>query len=363
MKTLYCFISHAPHFEICFPILAAVHKRGNAKVFPIVNRRLKKTDRELLTAFHKVGISPVFRSRANIELLSFISMKRADAILSYGDPLAMPKKIRMRDKYLVASRTPSIFTQHGLIQEGINLDWIHLGPNWYSSRILWWEDYLPDKAPFLTKDVGSRIRKVGFLKKNYMDTKQFPKELMGYINSFRQRLLVCTTMPGQKHRFDDANLNETYNMFDQFCMRNPDVLLLMRPHRGKQDQRGKEFDDILAAKHQNVIVMDRYAGDFAYTNIHDCLAITDLVLGHASSAVLDSMYADLPTAVLHNDWSSFEYLDQVTNLASLEKFCSQQGCVDILHNETRRHFGELDDNLDRAAIHIEEVMGVQSSMR
>jgi hypothetical protein len=61
---------------------------------------------------------------------------------------------------------------------------------------------------------------------------------------------------------------------------------------------------------------------------------------------------------LHNDWNSFQHLDQVTSLADLEKFCSQKGCVDVFNNETRRHFGELDDNLDRAAVYIEEVMGV-----
>jgi hypothetical protein len=338
--------------------LAAVHKRGNVKVVPIVNRRLKRTDQKLLTAFHKVGLIPVFRSRAYIELLSFFSMKRADAVLSYGDPLAMPKKIRMRDRCLVASKVPSIFAQHGLIQEGINIDWTHLRPDWYSRRILWWEDYNPEKAPFLSKDVGARVRKVGFIKKNYMDAKQFPKDLIDFINSFRQRLLVCTTIPGQGHRFDDANLAETYDMFDQFCTRNPDVLVLMRPHRGKQDQRGKDYDSKLSAKHRNVIVMDRYSGDFAYTNIHDCLAVSDLVLGHASSATLDSVYSGLPTAVLHNDWVSFQHLDQVTDLASLEKFCAQLGCVDVFDNETRKHFGELDDNLDRAAFYIEEAMGV-----
>ena len=356
MKKLYCFISHAPHFECCFPILAAVHKRGNVKVVPVVNRRLKRTDQTLLTAFDKVGLKAQFRSRAFVELFSFFSMKRADAILSYGDPLAMPKKIRMRDRYLVASKTPSIFAQHGLIQEGINLDWVFLQPEWYSRQILWWEDYQPENTPFLSEDVGKRIRKVGFIKKNYMDPRPFPQELMDHINSFRQRLLVCTTIPGQDHRFDDNNLAETYDMFDRFCQRNPDVLILMRPHRGKQNQRGKEFDDKLAAKHENVIVMDRYSGDFSYTNIHDCLAISDVMVGHASSAILDGVYANLPTAVLHNDWHSFRHLDQVLDLDSLERFSAQTDCVDIYDNQTRRHFGELDTNLDKAAEHIEELM-------
>ena len=118
-RKLICFIAHAPHFESCLPILAAVHNRGNVEVVPIVNKRFKKTEKNLLTSFENTGLKPNFKSRFYIELLSFIAIRNADAILTYGDPLALSNTIRPRDKYLVSSGIPSIFIQHGLLQYGV----------------------------------------------------------------------------------------------------------------------------------------------------------------------------------------------------------------------------------------------------
>ena len=160
----------------------------------------------MIQAFSNTGLKPQFRSRFRLELLSFFEIKRADAILSYGDPLALPEKFRMRDHYLVASQTPSIFVQHGLMQEGINSDWQGLTKKWYSSRLLWWEDYVPASCPFLTEENGSRIRKVGFIKKNYIPPQSFSSDLMRFIRSFQKTLLICTTIPCHEDRFNDENL-------------------------------------------------------------------------------------------------------------------------------------------------------------
>lgn len=355
MKKVVCFIAHPPHMESCLPILAELQRRGNVQVIPVISRRLKKIEPSLSAALKRLGLKPAFRSRFSLEVLSFFTMKRADAILTYGDPLALPKKIRLRDRYLVWSNTPSVFIQHGLMQEGITQDWEHLKPDWYASRILWWDDFDPKKAPFLTAETGARIRKVGFIKKNHMDPRVFPDALMQKLKSYRLRILVCTTIPGHEHRFDQANLEQTYAMFDEFCTRNSDVLILMRPHRGKQNTRGKEFDDALAQKHDNLIIMDRYSGDFAYTNIHDCLPLVDAAITHASSATLDAVYANLPTATLHNYWDSLADLPQVTDLASLEAFVAQIDSLDIFTNGTRKRFGELEQNVERAAKYVEEV--------
>ncbi len=355
MKKVLCFIAHAPHLESCLPILAGLQKRGNVQVIPVVSRRLKKIEPSLVNAFKELGLEPVFRSRFSLELLSYFLMKRADAVLSYGDPLALPNNIRMRDWYLVWSKTPSIFIQHGLLQEGITQDWEHLKSDWYASRILWWDDFYPEKTPFLTLETGARIRKVGFIKKNHMKPRIFSDAVMQKINNYRQRLLVCTTSPEIEYRFGQANLEQTYEMFNQFCTRNPDVLILMRPHRGKQNTRGKDLDDALVQKQDNIIIMDRYDGDFSYTNIHDCLPLCDAVLTHVSSATLDAVYANLPTAILHNYWESMDGLPQVTDLESLEVFMEQTASVDIFTNTTRKIFGELDSNVDRAAKYVEEV--------
>ena len=358
MKNLICIISHGPHFESCFPILVALHARDQINVIPLVNRRLKKTEPNIIQAFKNTGLKPKFRSRLWLELLSYFEIKNADAILTYGDPLALPNKLRMRDHYLTASRTPSIFVQHGLMQEGINCDCPSLTKVWYSSRILWWEDYVHSDCPFLTEETGSRIRKVGFIKKNYIPPQSFSKYLMRFIRSFKKTLLVCTTIPGHEDRFDDENVTRTYKMFDIFCSQNPNVLMLLRPHRGKQDQRGKNLDGALVSKHNNILVMDRYSGPFKYTNIHDSLAISDMVLCHASSVALDAVYADLPMALLHNDWKTFKDFPQVSDLEGLQWFVDHADTIDLFNNKSRMHFGELDSNLQIAAEHIEKMMDV-----
>ncbi|MFV2034201.1 MAG: hypothetical protein ACC631_03655, partial [Halocynthiibacter sp.] len=101
---------------------------------------------------------------------------------------------------------------------------------------------------------------------------------------------------------------------------------------------------------------DRYQGDFAYSTIHDCLNIADGVISHASSAVLDSIYAGRPTAVLDNDWASLGSLPQVGDLAGMQSFVDRLDDIDPVDNDVHRHFGDLDENLDRASAHIEEMM-------
>ena len=354
-RKLICFIAHAPHFESCLPILAAVHNRGNVEVVPIVNKRFKKTEKNLLTSFENIGLKPNFKSRLYIELLSFIAMRDADAILTYGDPLALSNTIRPRDRYLVSSGIPSIFIQHGLFQYGVNYDADFIQKNWYATRILWWEEYEPIKAPFITAEVANRIRKVGFIKKNFQNPHTFSPSLMDFIHSFNRRLLICTTFD-HENRFNKENLIKTYNMFEQFCIKNPDVLLLLRPHRGKHKSRSKEFDEALNNKYKNVILMDRYSGEFSYCNIHDCLAISDMMIAHAGSAALDGVYSNLPTAVLFNDYESLNGLPEISSLKNLTQFCETAGSYDVLNNETRKIFGELNENIDRAAAYIEEIM-------
>jgi hypothetical protein len=144
-------------------------------------------------------------------------------------------------------------------------------------------------------------------------------------------------------------------MFHEFCRRNPDLLLIVRPHRGKQDDRGKALDADLSTL-PNAVVMDRYSGDFAYATMHESLAISDVVISHASSAVLDAVYDAKPTAVLQNDWASLAALPQVNTLADLEAFVVASDGIDPKDNAVIRHFGELDANLDRACDAIEDFM-------
>lgn len=355
-KSLTCFISHAPHFESCMPVLLALHRRGRVDVAPVISARMKHTDPGIVQALRDSGIPHRFVTRARIELFSWLDLRRADAVLSYGDPLAWRKALRLRDGFLIRSGKPSVFIQHGLLQEGINLDDPKLGDRWYASLLLWWDRLDPAVSSFLSQEVRARVRRVGFIKRNCLGLRPVPSAVAQRLAGYRQRLLVATSVPGQTHRFSLETLDRTYAMFADFARANPDVLLIMRPHRGKQDDLGRRLDETLAAAHDNVIVMDRYKGDFAYWNIHDSLQMCDGVVAHASSAVLDALYADKPTAMLYNDWPVFDGLTDIRTLDALSGFSAGLAGIDPRANPVRQRFGELDANLDMAAALIEDLL-------
>lgn len=355
-KTVTCFISHAPHFECCMPILMALHKRGRVTVDPVLNARLRRTDPGIPHVLKSSGIPHRFVSRARIEIFPWFDLRRCNLLLSYGDALAIRNSFRPRDWFVAHSGKPAVFVQHGLIQEGINMNYAKLGQEWHSKLLLWWDRLDPAATPFLTPEVQARVRTVGFIKKNFMGQRPVPPDMAAMLARYRQRLLVATTIPGQSHRFSRQNLDETYAMLGDFARAHPDVLLIIRPHRGRQNSLGQELDDQLAATHDNVVVMDRYKGDFSYWTIHDSLQICDGVITHASSATLDALYADKPLAMLHNDWPSFEGIANITDLADLEDFSNRLEQIDIFNNPVRQRFGELDANLDHAASLIEELL-------
>ncbi|MFV2034200.1 MAG: hypothetical protein ACC631_03650, partial [Halocynthiibacter sp.] len=244
-KRLLCYVTHSPLFESCFPVLERLHRRGRIEVDLVLARRLLKTDPGLRDVFASTGLRPRLQSRARIELLSFSEMKRADAVLVHTDPYGNRKNSRLRDRFLPASRTPAIFVQHGLTQGGVNWEWQTLGHHWYADLLLWWESFDPEKSGFIKDDIRARVRRVGFIKKSFIAPRGFAPPLAGFLSQFRTRLLVCTCFPGQEFRFSDQNLKAAYEMFARFCRQNPDVLLLLRPHRGKQDTRGRDLDEAL----------------------------------------------------------------------------------------------------------------------
>lgn len=147
-----------------------------------------------------------------------------------------------------------------------------------------------------------------------------------------------------------------YSICDEFCARNPDVLLILRPHRGRQDADYQKDDQALLAKHRNILIMDRHSGDFAYNSIHDILSHCDGVVTHVSSVILDAVYAGIPVGVLNNRWPKMDSLPNITSVETLEAFAKIAPSLNPKETEVYQIYGAIEQNLERAAIAIERFM-------
>ena len=357
-KRLICLVAHAPQLESCLGILDRAAQRGNVAVDLILNRRLLSTNKGLSTLLSKSSINTTFCSRSYLELFSFWRLRQANAVLSYSDPLAIKNKFRLKDHFLIASGTPSIFVQHGLLQEGVNLDSDWLSQDWYADLALWWAETTGEPPAFINKTLKQKVKVVGFLKKNLIPPREFLPEVSDFLNKFKKKILVCTSIPRHNKLFTAEDLTQLYQMLGEYCHRHPEHLVMLRPHRARKASMGGDAVKALSNNYKNLIVMDRHNGLFAYSTMHDSLKLSDIVVSHASSALLDAIYSDRPTALLQNHWHGFNGLPNIIDLAGLEDFIATSESSDIRQNKIRQMFGEIETNLDKAVMHIEDFMNV-----
>jgi hypothetical protein len=357
-KRLVGLVAHAPQLESCLAILDRAAQRGNVGVDLFLNRRLLLTNKGLSTVLSKSSINTTFCSRAYLELFSFWKLRQADAVLSYSDPLALKNKFRLKDRFLIASGTPSIFVQHGLIQEGVNLDSEWLGQDWYADLVLWWAETVGKPPAFINEALRQKVKVVGFLKKNLIAPREFPSEVSDFLAKFKKRILVCTAIPRRNKLFTEDDLTQLYQMLGKYCHRHPEHLVMLRPHRARKASMGGDAAKVLSDDYENLIVMDRYIGPFAYSTMHDSLKLSDVVVSHASSALLDAIYSNQPTALLQNHWHGFDGLPNIIDLPGLEDFIATSESFNIKQNMIRQRFGEIENNLDKAVRHIENFMNV-----
>ncbi len=354
--TLLCYFTHAPLFESCFPLLERLNERDNIAVKVILDARLPRIEAGIAKALAATKIKVKRQHRARIELLSFAAIKSADAVLSHSDPLAYRKASRPRDWYLPASGTPQIFVQHGLLQSGINWPAGALGLRWYSKLLLWWDEFDVAESAFIEDDIVGRVQKVGFIKKAYAEARELPNGKAVFFAEFKQRLLICTSFGDHLARGGTGDQADFYSICDEFCTQNPDVLLILRPHRGRQDADYQKDDQALLAKHRNILIMDRHTGDFAYNSIHDILSHCDGVVTHVSSVILDAIYAGIPVGVLHNRWPKMDSLPNITSVETLETFAKSAPSLNPKETEVYQIYGAIEQNLERAALAIERFM-------
>lgn len=352
---LLAYLNGMPDIESTYPILARLHARDKIQVRAIVYSKQLRKEPRLPEAFRRHGFIPESGSKLSMKLFFKRAIDESDAVLSIADPLWDSTTRKQRGTYIRKIGKPSIWLQHGAYQLGVNGPLIDEPMSYYSERLLFWER-LGDNRTLFTPDVLKKINVVGFTKQNILPTRSWGPEVEAWKTRYPRRLLVCQSFRWGNGRFSKQNIQHFYDVIEQTLERNPDLGIIIRPHRGKTRRNHAVHDDKLAKKYPNVLFSKHYFGPLAKASIHDVLDLCHAMISPTSTTVLDCVYSGKPVAIFDEGLEIFPQLPRITDPQSIDVFLSQ---IDKLSSEQLQlidRFGSFNENLDRAASTIEQFM-------
>ncbi|MFV2051413.1 hypothetical protein [Aliiroseovarius sp. YM-037] len=363
MKKLISFIPHPPSFEICTGLLFRLHQRGNVAVEAIVGKRLIKTDPRILPLFERSGMPFKVASPIGLELLSLPRMLRADAVLAHTDPVAYYKRIRPRDTVIPKMKVPLIFMQHGMNQLSLNYTRDNIIKNYYAQKFLLWDDLPSNMKEITHEDIRPRSSVVGFQKKNLLPAFPGAAEMTEICAAYRQIVLICHNY-GSERLHDGAKYTHARDYMGKMVAANPDRLFILRSHRSRNLDGHKDLDTDLAETFDNVLLSDRHSGPLKWAGVHDVMDHADMVISHPSTVVLDAVYRKLPLAIIDTEMHRIgENADKIAHLPVISDADSAQAFLDgetwrdeMFQPILDRYGPDLDTNIDRAAVAVEEFL-------
>lgn len=355
LPVLLAYLNGMPDVESTYPVLARLHQRGRIAVRAIVYSKLLRKEPRLRTAFQKFGFMPETGSKLSMKLLYQKDIRDADAILTIADPYRDTTTRKQRGAYIRKIGKKSVFLQHGAYQLGVNGTLDGKKMNYYSDKLLFWEPAGINHALF-TPGVANRISVVGFTKKNVLTPRDWGPEVQAWKAKYPRRLLICQSFRWGNGRYDSQDISHFYNLIKEITRKNPDLGIIVRSHRGKVRRNHRSYDRDLTAKYDNVLLSQYYSGPLARTTIQDVLGLCHAILSPTSTTVLDSIYAGKPAAVFAERLNIFSELPQIDSVDALQAFLTQIEAPGPEQERIRKRFGDLENNLDRAAAEIESVL-------
>jgi hypothetical protein len=349
---LLAYLNGMPDVESTYPVLERLHKRGKVDVRAIVYSKLLRNETRLPDAFAAHGLVPQASSKLRMKLLFQRDIRKSDAVLTIADPFWDSTTRKQRGTYMRKIGKPSIFLQHGAYQLGVNGSLTEGKMPYYSEKLLFWEALGANRSIFVD-DVISKVEVVGFVKQNILPERTWPAEVTAWKARYKRRLLVCQSFRWGKGRYHKDDIQSFYDLIETVVKRNPDLGIIIRPHRGKVRQNHRNYDKYLQDKYPSVLFSKYHSGPLAKATIHDTLALCDAMVSPTSTTVLDCVYAGKPAAVFDEGLDIFPGLMQIADADGLERFLDQIDRPGPEQAQLITRFGTFTDNLDRAAESIE----------
>lgn len=355
-KNVLLIVPHMPAFDSCIPLMIRLHKRGNVDVKIIVSQRLIKIDARVEQTLKASGVPYVVKSLFGVELFSWLQIARTDCILTHSDPIAFGGKFRPRDYFIKMFKKNVIFIQHGMVQQGLHTQGV-LRDVWdyYSQTLLIWAD-LPNTARgFLAPGVADRLHVTGITKTNLLDAWPNHDKLAAELSNYSRRVLICYNFGFESERYSDQMFENALKVWKAAAQSRPDIALILRSHRGKRHSDIEQKIAKVCKECPNIIRSERHYGIMAMATINDVMALVDCVISHPSTTILDAVYEGKPVAVMNSFQRIFECLPNVDTLDNFTEFIENDN-PQTGHVTLRKTYGNLSDNLDKAAMIVEQEM-------
>lgn len=355
MAELLCVLPHMPAFDSCFPLAARLHARGRVKVRVITGPRIRKTEPRVVRAIAGSGIAAEHRSLLDSEVFVLGAMLRADAVLTHSDPIAYGKRTRPRDAYARALAKPVVFVQHGLKQMRLHYAEVPgQAQAYHADLMLLWRALTEAERANVAGD--PRIEVTGLLKQNLLPIAPPVPPLAQKIAASRQVVLICHNYGHESALYPDGARDAAFAAWREVFAARPDILFLIRAHRGRKIPDHDAAVGGLVAGLDNVLVSDRHEGLMKFATINDILAVSDRVVTHPSTVVLDALSEGRPVAMLDNHLDELNALPRADSAAD---FLAWLGADDPLGagRAVIEAYGDVDANLNRAAAVVEAHLG------
>lgn len=353
-KSFGVFMDGAPMMEGFFHVLAALRDsdRIDLRVF-VPSGYLRREPRARAT-FAQAGLRPIIVPNLVLKRFHGWWFRGLDAIISISDPYTDRSTYRPRGMAAMARDLPIIFVQHSAVQGGLNFLMPLYDAKEYASSLILTYTPMDHMAHHFTPDTMAKMRTVGFLKKFPMPLHQPTGELTQLLARFRKRVVLCHSFRWSMDRFENAEQGRFFAMVAQSAQDHPDILFILRPHRGKSGGEIAQQHKFLA-QNPNVIVSEADHGLLAGYALYDIIGFCDALVSHASTAVLDGLYGGIPAAVLAETSGDlwFPTLPRVGDADSLSEFITTARIDDPAYQAQIAEFGQFEDNIQRARQAIE----------
>ena len=345
-RRLLFFFNGLPEFEVMFYIALRLKERGIVQPVCFCPSEVLRREPRLKPMVEMSNLNITTYPSRWLKFFPKKWLKQGEVAMTMVDPTLDKSPNRSRSVAILEMGMPTIFIQHGVMQGRLNLFTGSKNIRYISEILLIFEKIITPEV--LSLETHKKTQIVGFIKPMLFPPRPPKKPLPKH-----DRVILFCHSFRWKGRYGKDDVSRFYNLVGKFAANHPDDLIIIRSHRAKSRALYRSHDKALS-KIPNIIFSHAYKGPLKGMSMTDVLELSDMCISTASTAILDSVYMNKPTAIYENDQPVFPTLPNVTGLDSLESFVSNPDISDIAGVQS--HYGQIENNIERCCEVIENTM-------